>query len=142
VDVLYSLYVAENCYNGEINVDKIPEKWINQEIEKLGNHFEFYWENAGLVVRFNDLVQGKKWNKILPFLDLDYNPEKIQRISQEYSKEKIVQEYNENQWMNPRILSNEYKEKRKEFREKYGKKILNKLSDKLNKEVEFLKQEV
>ena len=141
VDVLYSLFVAERCYGADINVGSVPNEWLEKEIESIGNHFQFYWKHAGLVVKFNDLVGNKEWYRILKFLDLPYDKERINRISKEYSKEKIAEEYKENQWMNKRLLSDEYSQKREQFRKMYGDKILNALAKKLNKDINFLKQE-
>jgi len=140
VKVLYSLWAAEFCYeNKSIDFSNLNDKWLLNEINKIKKHFEFYWENAGIVIRYKDLMDNKAWKDILEFFKLDFNEEKIIDCSSKITPVISTDNY-PGPWMNSFMFSDEYKEGRKHFEKQYEEDILESFSIYLNKDFNYLKQ--
>ena len=142
IDVIYSTWAAEICYkNKKIDFNLLQKDFLEYHINNLKNHYKFYWEHAGLVIQYSRLIKDLEWENILYFFDLKYNKEKIIECSQEMSKQhlaKIIDTQEMNMWM----LSDEYNNGRKKFKELYGDYILTSISEYIGCEKEFLLQKI
>jgi hypothetical protein len=141
VDSMFSHFSATYCNEkGVMDLSLMPGWWFEFETYRRKRHFEFYWEHAGLVVRYKDLTGNKAWYDILTFLGLDYNEEKILECSAKITLDTTIK-WNPSKWFNDFLATDEYKQGREEFRERYGDIILDECSRYLNKDRNYLTQE-
>ena len=129
VKVIYSLFGAERCNSIQtVDFDLLTESWLDSEINRIKIHFDFYWKNAGIVVRYNDLIANNAWKEILEFFNFDYNKEKILDCSSKITVDVSIKNY-PGAWMHNFMLSDEYKQGRETFEKLYTDKILNSFSE-------------
>jgi len=131
VDVIYS-WQATSHQIGEKS-RKFKENYILRKARQLKTHRNFYFSNAGHVVKFEDLVKDiGLWKGVVEFFGKEYNEERIKEALADNTKEKIIEKfknhYNNGQkykWINSNMMTNEYEENRKLFYDLYAQKINN-----------------
>ncbi len=141
VDVIFSLFSAEFCNdNRAIDFSLLTEEWLDNETDSIKKHFEFYWEHAGIVVRYNDLISDKAWAEILEFFGLEYDEQRILECSEKITLDVSIKWLPSN-WMTDFMATDEYRQGRAAFKEKYEDRILDEFSTYLHKDRAYLKQE-
>jgi len=140
VKVMFSLFSGDYCNEKQImDLSLLTDSWIDLEINRIKKHFEFYWKRAGLVIRYKDLINNNAWTEILKFLGCEYDEQRIMSCSSEITLNVSIERF-PGQWMNGFMRSDEYKQGRIDFEEKYEDKILNDFSEYLNKDKNYLTQ--
>ncbi len=68
VEIIFSYYSVESCNDERvIDFSFLTDKWLDEHTRLIKEHFKFYWENAGLIVRYKDIMADKAWYDILTF---------------------------------------------------------------------------
>ncbi|WP_325229048.1 hypothetical protein [Schnuerera sp.] len=122
VDVIFSHLKSE--YNGKIN-----EEFIDKEIKLLINHFNKYLlsNKAKVIVKYEKLKSNdyNEFQKIIDWLTpgYDLNINKLDKINSIVKKSNIINKANNKQFLNKKLLSDEYKYERDKFKNKYSDKI-------------------
>lgn len=128
--VLYSLFAAEFCNeNRKIDFNLLTTDWLDFEINRIKTHFDFYSKNAGLVVRYEDLINNLVWEETLKYFNLDYDEAKILDCASKITVKASIEwspsrkfAITKRKWMNNFMLTDEYKKGREIFLKKYGYK--------------------
>jgi len=141
VKIIFSLFSGYYCNEKQkMNLSLLTDEWLYQEIDKLKKHFEFYWQHAGIVIRYKDVMNNNAWPEILNFFELPYNEKKILDCVSKTTLDVSIKK-KQNMWMNDFMLSDEYKNGRKKFESSYGNLILNIFREYLKKDSKYLTQE-
>lgn len=141
VDVIFSLFSATYCNDRRIMcLSHLSERWLKIEINRIKRHFAFYWEHAGIVVRYRDLMEDAVWPEILNFFNLDYDEQRILDCSSKVTLAASINYWGESKWMTSFMATNEYRRGREDFKEMYEDRILDDFSRHLNKDRDYLTQ--
>jgi len=142
VKIIFSLFSAYYCNEKrKMDLSLLTDEWRYNEIDKIKKHFKFYWEHAGIVIRYKDVMNNNVWPEILNFFKLPYDEEKILDCASKITLDFSIKKQN-SAWMHDFMTTDEYKDGRIDFENKYKEEILREFSDYLNKNENYLTQSI